>query len=195
MKILHSIALISLTGPLLLASPQNKETTQIQNVIKLGKQGASLLGKTLGKNMKKHMKKGGPMDALNFCSNEAYDLTQATNKQLPSGVTVKRVSRKYRSVVNAPTTNEKAILDSLDTLQKSGVILPDYLVEKVNENKFKYYKPLLIDKAVCLKCHGNLKNKEMQEAISARYPDDKALGYKMNDLRGAIVVTIDKSVK
>jgi len=195
MNILHSIALIGLTSSLLLAAPQSKEEMQMQSVIKQGKEGVALLAKTLGKNMKMHMKKGGPMDALNFCSNEAYDLTQTVNQKLPNGVTVKRVSKLHRSPANAPIQNEEIILDSLEKLQKSGVILPEYIVEKIDTKRFKYYKPLLIDKAVCLKCHGDVKDIDMKRAIAERYPLDKALGYEMNDLRGAIIVTIDKSVK
>jgi len=191
MKILHSIALISITTSLLLATSQTQEEAQMQEVLKLGKQGSSLLGKTLGKNMKAHMKKGGPMDALNFCSTEAFDLTEGTSKKLPSGVKVKRISTNNRSVVNAPLENEGVILESLEKLQKSGVILPEYVVEKVNDKTFKYYKPIMIDNAVCLKCHGDLQEGAMKKAIQERYPDDKALGYKMNDLRGAVVVTIE----
>lgn len=193
MKIVYKLIITSFTSSLLLASSQAE--TKMQDVIKLGDQSAKLLGKTLGKNMKEHMKNGGPMDALDFCSNEAYDLTQYANTQLPKGVEVKRISNKYRSEVNRPSSNEQTILTALETLQKSGVELPKYLVETVNEQKFKYYKPLLIDKGVCLKCHGNLQNSKLKDAISARYPDDKATGYKMNDLRGAVVVTIDKSAK
>lgn len=193
MKKIHTLLITSLTSSLLLASPQTQ--TQMQDVIKLGDQSAKMLGKTLAKNMKEHMKSGGPMDALDFCSNEAYDLTQSVNAKLPKGVEVKRVSNNYRSAVNHPSSNEEVILTALETLQKSGVTLPEYLVETVNEQKFKYYKPLLIDKGVCLKCHGDLKDSKLKEAITARYPNDKAMGYKMNDLRGAIIVTIDKSLK
>lgn len=191
MKILHTLALTALASSLLLASPQ--EDAKMQELLKVGKESAALLGKTLGKNMKEHMQKGGPMDALNFCSQEAYELTDSVNKTLPKGVKVKRVSTNYRSSSNRPTSNEKAILESLKQLQESGVILPEYLVERVSETSYKFYKPLLIDKEVCLKCHGVLKDSELKSAINERYPDDKAMGYKMNDLRGAVVVTIEKS--
>ena len=190
MNILQSIALVSLTGSLLIAAPQSKKELQMDEVVKLGKKGSSLLVQTLGKNMKQHMKKGGEMDALNFCSNEAYDITQNVNKKLPSGVNVKRVSAKYRSPANAPQENELAVLESFEKLQKLGVILPEYMIEKIDNKTFKYYKPLTINNKVCLKCHGVLKDIDMKRAIAERYPLDKALGYEMNDLRGAVVVTI-----
>jgi len=190
MNILHTLAITTLAGSLLLAAPQSE--TQTQELVKIGKESAALLGKTLGKNMKEHMQKGGPMDALNFCSQEAQTLTESVNKKLPQGVEVKRVSLNYRSQANEPKSNEATILQSLKELKESGVILPEYLVERVSEEKFKFYKPLMMDKEVCLKCHGILKDSALKEEISARYPNDKAMGYKMNDLRGAIVVTINK---
>jgi len=43
----------------------------------------------------------------------------------------------------------------------------------------------------CLKCHGDIsKNKELSDFMHEYYPEDKAVGYKMGDLRGAILVEI-----
>ena len=190
MKILHSLALLTLSSALLVAAPEAKKESQIDEVIKQGKESSMLLVKTLGKNMQEHMKKGGPMEALNFCSSEAYSLTQAVNKTLPAGVSLKRISTKYRSPANTPTDNEQTILDSLESLQKLGVIMPEYIVEKIDDKTFKYYKPLLMENEACLKCHGNVKDIDLKRAIAERYPLDKAMGYEMNDLRGAVVVTV-----
>ena len=191
MKISHLLLTLSFGTSLLLATPaveqQNKEITE---VIKLGKESAAKLAQTLGKNMKAHMKSGGPLDALSFCSNEAYDLTASVNKTLDPKVKVKRVSTNYRSAANMPSQNEKAVLNSFEELQKSGAILPEYIVQKVAENEFKFYKPIIIDNGVCLKCHGNLEEGKLKTTIKQRYPDDKAVGYTMNDLRGAIIVDI-----
>lgn len=188
MKISHLMIALSFGSSLLLANTsKNEETTQL---VKIGKESAAKLAQTLGKNMKAHMKSGGPLDALNFCSNEAYDLTESVNKTLSPNVKVKRISTEFRSTTNIPSENEKAVLDSLKMLQSSGAILPEYIVQKVAEKEFKFYKPIVIDNGVCLKCHGNLEEGKLKSTIQERYPDDKALGYKMNDLRGAIVVDI-----
>ncbi len=196
MKILKSIVYIALSSSLLLAAPQQgKKNKQLQNIIQTGKKSSLLLLKTLGSNMKKNMKAGGPMQALDFCSQEAYTLTEQVNKKLPKGVTVKRISSKYRNPANQPQGSEKEVLASLKKLQSLHVILPKQIVQKVNEHTYKYYKPLIIKKQVCLKCHGNIKNTALRRAINKRYPTDMAKHYKMGDLRGAVVVTIDKSVK
>ena len=168
----------------------DQQELEMQKVLKIGKESSSLLLKTLGANMKEHMKVGGPMDALSFCSNEAYDLTNSVTQKLPQGVEIKRVSNNYRSAANMPTQNEKRVLDALETLQNANVVLPQELVEKVSADTYKYYKPITIESGVCLKCHGNIENEQLKSSTQKLYPNDKALGYKMHDLRGAVVVTI-----
>ena len=192
MNILHKLTYLGLSSALLIAAPQNQKDSELTSVIQTGKESSKILLKTLGKNMKQHMKHGGPMEALDFCSNQAFDITEQVNTKLPKGVSVKRISSKFRSPTNRPTKNELAILDSFQKMQELNVVLPKHLVEKVDSHTYKYYKPLVIKKQVCLKCHGNIENMPLKKEIESRYPQDKAMGYKMNDLRGAVVVTIKK---
>jgi len=193
MNILKHLTYISLCASLLAAAaPVNKKEAELASAIELGHKGSNLLLKTLGKNMKKRMKNGGVMKALDFCSNEAYSLTETVNKKLPDGVKVKRVSAKYRSPANKPSEKELAVLKSFEDMKKLNIILPKYVVEKVDAHTYKYYKPLLINKKVCLKCHGVIKDIDLKRAIAEKYPLDTALRYKMGDLRGAVIVTIKK---
>lgn len=190
MKILHKLVIFGITSSLLFASQQTNKELETKKILDLGQESTSLLLKTLGKNMKEHMKKGGPMDALNFCSNEAFSLTESINQKLDASVSVKRISTKYRSVANAPSEDEAKILNALQTLENAGAVLPNYILQKVDSTTFKYYKPIFINKEVCLKCHGDIQASPLKKSISERYPSDKALGYKLNDLRGAVVSTI-----
>ncbi|UCM99402.1 DUF3365 domain-containing protein [Sulfurimonas sp. SWIR-19] len=191
MNILKSVTYITLSVSLLFGASQ-QENKQLQNIVKTGQKSSMLLLKTLGSNMKKNMKAGGPMQALDFCTQKAYTLTEEVNKKLPKGVTVKRISTKYRNPANQPQGSEQEVLASLEKLQSLHVKLPRQLIQKVDEHTYKYYKPLVINKQVCLKCHGNITNKKLKDAIAQRYPQDKAQHYKMGDLRGAVVVTIKK---
>ena len=194
MNILKSLAIVSLSASLLIAANPNKNA-ELKSVVKMGQKGSKMLLKTLGGNMKKKMKEGGPLKALDFCSNEAYNLTEKVNKRLPRGVRVKRISLKFRNPANAPEADEAKILKALESLQKNNVILPNHIVEKVDNKVYKFYKLLVIKKKVCLKCHGDIKDTDIKRVIADRYPIDKAKHYKIGDLRGAVVVTIDKSVK
>jgi hypothetical protein len=194
MNIFKTLTLVTLGSSLLLAvSP--KEVDNLESIVKIGNKSSTLLIKTLGQNMQKKMKSGGTLHALDFCSNQAYSLTQEVNQKLPRGVSVKRVSVKYRSPDNIPSQKERTILESLQSLKNSNVILPKYVIQKVDKNTYKYYKPLIINKKACLKCHGDIKDIAIKHEIANKYPLDSATGYKMGDLRGAIIVTIEKSIK
>ncbi len=165
--------------------------SEMKEVIKTGKEASMTLLKTLGGNMKKHMKAGGPKDALSFCSVNAAGLTADVSAKFGEGVDVKRITLKPRNPANMAEGSEKEILEALETLKRNGVKLPRYLIQKEGSG-YKYYKPLVINKKVCLKCHGTSMEKGLMAEIKKRYPTDKATGYKMGDLRGAIVVTIEK---
>ncbi len=187
------LALITLCSLTLMANPYESNKEELESVVKTGQEVSATVLKTLGKNLKKHMKAGGPMAAAEFCSTKAYVLTADVDNQYGKDVQVKRISLKERNPANQAEGEEKAILESLDTLQKNGVVLPPYLVERVNKDTYKFYKPLMINKQVCLKCHGDIgKNQKLSQFLEKTYPHDKATGYRMGDLRGAVVVTIKK---
>lgn len=187
------LLLPALFATVLSANPYESSQEEIAAVTATGQKASAELLKTLGSNLQKHLKSGGPMEAFGFCSDQAFALTEAVDKSMGADVSVKRISLKYRNPANAPEADEKAVLESLETLKKNGVVLPSELVESAGNGTYKYYKPLLINKEACLKCHGDIdKNPALAKAIKERYPADKAVGYKMNDLRGAIVVTVKK---
>ena len=160
-----------------------------QNIIDTGDKVSKELLKKLGSNLKHELKTNGLIAAANFCTEKAYTLTQDVNLHQVKGVSVKRISNKERNPNNTPSASELKVLESMQTLLDEKK-LPAYMVEQEGST-YKYYKPLVIKKEVCLKCHGNISaNKELSEYMSKTYPKDKATGYKMNDLRGAIVVEI-----
>lgn len=188
MKFFNSLTLITLSTVSLYSS----DTNTLTDVMQKGQASTKLLMQTLGKNMKMHMKQGGPMEALDFCSQEAYNLTEDVNTKLPEGVSVKRVSLLTRNPANTPSEDEVIVLKHLQQLQNGKKTLPKQVVEKVDANTYKFYKPLFINKPVCLACHGDVQNEKLKAEILNRYPEDKAMGYKMGDLRGAVVTTVKK---
>ncbi len=191
MKVMTTISLTLLSATLLLANPyQNKEENRAE-ILKIGNEVSVDLLKTLGKNLKGHMQKGGPIDAAQFCSTSALSITDDISNKYGKEITVKRISLKYRSPVNKPSASEQVVLDSLESLNANGVELPKFLLQE-NGATIKYYKPLSINKGVCLKCHGTVNNPKLKKYLSDTYPEDKAMGYKMGDLRGAVVVEIKR---
>ena len=181
---MKKILLISaLTAGMLFANAVSYE----QTADKVAKE----LLKTLGGNLKKHLKANGPIDALQFCSANAYNLTEKVSKKFGKDIDVKRISLKPRNPANAPSSEEATILQKMEENYKVAKKPQSVTVEKANE--VIVYKPLVIKKKACLICHGNVEKKpKLAKAINDIYPADKATGYKMGDFRGAIVITIKK---
>jgi len=158
------------------------------------KQAIMKLGKTLKGEVVKHMKKFGPQGTAYFCYKNAKNLTKKVNATYPKGISVKRISLKARDKDNYPSSaDEIAMLKKLEKEVRSGAKLPKLIVEKVSSNHYKVYKPIFVGKK-CLLCHGDAKhrNKDAYKTIKEKYPNDKAIGYKLNDFRGAFVADIVK---
>ncbi len=152
------------------------------------------MGKTLQMHMKQNMKAGGSVQAASFCSDKASAIAKEVNESYAKGVQAKRVSLKYRNPANKPTADEAKVLQELHTMFDEKKSLPKILVEEVGKNHYKVYKPIFINKGVCLVCHGadDVRDPAAYKLIKAKYPNDKAVGYKIDDLRGAFVVDIVK---
>ncbi len=166
--------------------------TEEQEVILLGRMASERLVRTLGGQMKAHLQESGPAGALDFCAANAQKLTTQVNRDLPEGVRVKRISLRYRDPIDAPTQDEAKVLKALHLLKDVGGILPNHVLQKTGSHSYKFYKPIVINKGVCLNCHGNIKRMKpgVKNALARFYPGDQATGYSMGDLRGAVVVTI-----
>lgn len=133
----------------------------------------------------------GILQAVSVCSDTAQLLTN--NFGVQKGVYIKRVSLKSRNVNNVPDDFEKLILNKFSLMQQNNELNSDTeYAEIVEEGEFKYLrylKPIIVQ-AECLNCHGSENEilPEVKQLISQAYPDDKAVGYKIGDLRGAVSV-------
>ena len=64
------------------------------------------------------------------------------------------------------------------------------VVDPVNKKQFRFMKAVPTEGA-CLLCHGAEIAPEVQAKLDEHYPEDKATGYSLGDVRGAIVVIKD----
>jgi hypothetical protein len=179
MKPISFIAL-TIIPALLFASPSGDEAAKAK-----GDQISAALLQKLGGELKNQMQTSGPLGALRFCSQHALTLTDQIAKE--SATSIRRVSLKHRNPINQATPSEAALLREWESLLQNGQPLPANTLSHLPSGKTLYYKPLLINNEACLKCHGNITG-ELAEAIQQSYPEDKATGYKMGDLRGMIVI-------
>ena len=138
----------------------------------------------------------GILRAVSVCSDTAQVLTNSFGIQ--KGVYIKRVSLKNRNLNNAPDDFEKLILNKYALMQQNNELSGDTeYAEIVEEGEFKYLryvKPILVQ-TECLNCHGSENDiiPEVKQLISQAYPNDKAVGYKVGELRG--IVSLKKVVQ
>ncbi len=172
---------------LYIASMLLAEPLTYEQMAQKGTEVSTALVQKLGGELKTQMQTGGPIAALHFCSQNALSLTEQIAKE--SGTSIKRISIKNRNPLNAATSEEKAVLDQWQAMIKNKEALPAYQLTKQSDGHTVYYKPIIINNEACLKCHGDVAaDSALGKAIKETYPEDKATGYKMGDLRGMITV-------
>lgn len=179
---------------MLVASATLLSAASNQEIKQEAKAAMMKMGKTLKSHMKQNMKAGGPMQAATFCSSEASTLAKQVNESYPKGISAKRISLKYRNPEDKPTADEAKVLEQIQADVTAGKKVPKMIVKEIAKNSYKVYKPLFINKGICLTCHGDAQTRdpEAYKLIKEKYPNDKAVGYKQGDFRGAFVVTIIK---
>jgi hypothetical protein len=135
------------------------------------------------------MERGGPVEAIRFCSLQALALTDSVSRVEPA-VSVKRVARKVRNPLNAPDPAEARALEVMHSHADLGGELPEELMQKFTRGQrtiVRYYRPIKMGQP-CLACHGDPAGfgAELKTALTELYPADQATGYQAGDLRGLI---------
>ena len=148
--------------------------------------------KTLGMNLMKAVQEGGVINALDFCNLNAYPLVDSLERKYHANI--RRATIKTRNPDDAPDEVENEIIQKYtELLAKGKTADPD--VRKLDDNLWLYTKPIILDNAMCLNCHGtpgtDISN-ENYDHIRKLYPDDKAINYKVGELRGIWSIAFNK---
>jgi hypothetical protein len=148
--------------------------------------------KRLGSQLKQEMKNSGPVGAISVCRDVAPDI--ANELSLQNGWRVTRVSSKPRNSMLG--TGDEWELNTLAEFERNAKLGKDYkdmtssqIVLEGGKSYYRFMKPIPAGK-VCLTCHGSEKDipVAVAEKLAQEYPHDKAKGYKLGDLRGAISI-------
>lgn len=136
----------------------------------------------LGKNLMGTIQKEGTLAALEFCNVNAYPLTDSMATY--HNARIKRVSDKPRNSKNKANVIE---LQHIATFKKQ--LLDGNVIEPIISQQgsaIEFYYPIVTN-TMCLQCHGD-KQKDLNPLTLHKtielYPNDKALDYKENEVRG-----------
>ncbi len=143
----------------------------------------------LGKNLIKAINEKGTVGAIEFCNTEAMKLTDSMS--VMKNAIIKRVSDKPRNLKNQATQDELGYIDYFKKVVASGGEIEP--IVQPNGDEISFYYPITTN-TMCLQCHGKPNEQVKTETLATLknlYPDDKATGYDVNEVRGIWAITFD----
>jgi hypothetical protein len=133
------------------------------------------------------LEEGGPTEAITICSEEAPRIAAQLSDE--TGWTVRRVSLKPRNGTTAtPDAWERDVLEQFDARRTTGESPGTLVHAELQEERFRFMKAQPVE-ALCLTCHGTSVSPAITSALDVHYPDDRAVGYSLGEIRGAFSLT------
>ncbi|MFZ2300354.1 MAG: DUF3365 domain-containing protein [Gallionella sp.] len=139
-------------------------------------------------SLQEEIKKSGPEGAIPVCKDMAPKMAGEIFKQ--TGWKIKRVSLKARNDARAiPDEWEKAALEDFDKRAAAGESPAQLEKGERVGNEYRYVKALPVQQ-LCLNCHGpaDQLSPAVKSVLGQHYPNDRATGYSVGQIRGAISV-------
>lgn len=136
------------------------------------------------------MKAGGPTMAIDVCKDKAPKIASSLSAKY--GWKIARTSLKTRNPGNTPDAWETEVLKKFEERKSNGeAVKPMAYFEEVSTQdgkSFRFMKAIPTGK-VCLACHGTNIAPNVAAKLKENYPEDKATGFKLGDIRGAFTIT------
>lgn len=174
MKIRAPLAALAACSSLTFAEP----TPVPQDVVKEFQQ-------TLGGALKQAINAGGPEQAIDVCHAQAPVIAQTLGEK--HQLSLRRISDKPRNPdAVADTQDARVLADFASAIKGDPEAVPAVTVTTANGHS-RYYQAIRVQ-GLCLTCHGTDVSPKVSERLQSLYPDDRATGYALGDLRGAFVV-------
>jgi Protein of unknown function (DUF3365) len=188
MKKLLVLALL-LTG---CTTPGTETTKPDPKQVEEMRAAAKTLLTQLGGKLKEEMAANGPESAVGVCKTIAPQIAADVSKQ--TGFQVGRVGTRVRNAESGTPDAWDAKALAIFAERMANGEKPDTmeLAEVVNEpagKTLRYAKAIAVQ-PVCVTCHGSAESipEGVKARLQAEYPLDKATGYSVGELRGAVVV-------
>ena len=145
---------------------------------------------TLKQELMAGMQEGGPVNAISVCNLSAPAI--ANTYSVRNGWDVGRTSLRVRNPENAPDAWERSVLESFEQRKAQGEdpAQMEYheVVQTGSGTELRYMKAIPTVE-LCLACHGTQVDSTVRERLAKLYPEDKATGFRVGDIRGAFSIT------
>lgn len=135
--------------------------------------------------------KSSAADAVTVCQDTAPKMAKAASEQ--SGWQVRRVSLRNRNPTAVPDAWERETLEDFDRRAAAGeapASLERGTMQIVDGKPLQRYMRALPTQGLCLSCHGPADQLApgVAERLKVLYPDDRAVGYSLGQIRGAMTL-------
>lgn len=138
------------------------------------------------------IERSGPAGAITTCRDEAPKLARAASQD--SGWAVRRVSLRERNPKAVPDDWERATLEDFDRRaaagEKPATLERAEVVQQQGKSVMRYMRALPVIE-LCTGCHGTADriSPAVKERLAELYPQDKATGYSVGQIRGAMTIS------
>ena len=148
---------------------------------------ALTLAERLRSQLAAAIKSGGMVSALGLCQTISPDLVTSANDEF--GFETGRTALRLRNPENAPDEWELKVLQQFQSQIAAGtdpakLEFAETVTTAEGDKLFRYIKPIMTAD-MCLGCHGTDVKPDVKAEIARYYPEDKAMGFKLGELRGA----------
>jgi hypothetical protein len=126
-----------------------------------------------------------PMAAVAVCQSEAPQIAKHWSSE---GYIVRRTASRVRRADNGPTAQDLATIERFAARLAAGesaIGIEEFVAEDRGQSR---YARALVAEPTCLVCHGENIAPAIVASIDASYPQDRARGFRLGDLRGIVVV-------
>ena len=131
--------------------------------------------------------------AIAFCHVEALPILKEVGDTY--NVEIRRASNDYRNPEDKPRPYEEMILDAFEYNTENGLPTESNVQKLDGGETLLFAKAIKIPNALCLNCHGSPGSEislETLNKLDELYPEDKARGHQIGDLRGMWSIRIPK---
>lgn len=148
--------------------------------------------KKLGNVNKQAVSEGGPESAIKVCKDVAPQMSSDISRQ--TGWKLTRVSLKVRNpLLGTPDAWEQKVLQDFDERaargEKPESMEVAEIVQEPAGKSFRFMRAIPVQ-AGCVACHGAAEqiSDGVKTRLSEEYPHDKAIGYSVGQIRGAVSI-------
>ncbi len=168
------------------------EADLFEKALQIGDSIATRSQLALSSKLQVAIKSGGVPEAISFCKLNALPVVDSLEKKY--NAQIKRVSFQYRNPSDEPDSLEYSLLEAYQFNINEGIEVKAN-IQDPHDGYLLFTKPILINNPLCLRCHGEVGKEispENHQLIVELYPEDKATGYAMNQLRGMWSIRLSK---